>query len=292
MSSATTSATISEKERPKEKKEVKLRARRFMMEINQLEKYEQIKKNLMSRRTFRYLVSGKEVAPETGKEHIHLYVEFKQSTVLTPKTLCNCHADVVKSKDQAIDYCTKDCEIVDEIGKETHQGAKTVGEYIKMKDPTDLDPHLFKTWCQVKQWDQSHTKSEYYCPQKQVYYIWGDSCVGKSHFIYDQLTEDERIDRVSYKNGFWAGVSMNPDVKVAWYDDFRDSHMHPSELISFCDYYRNQLNVKGTTILNHYDKIFITSVQDPHEIYPNMKDEEPKAQWLRRIKITHREALK
>lgn len=263
-----------------------------MMEINQLEKYEEIKKNLMSRRTFRYLVSGKEIAPETGKEHIHLYVEFTQSTILTPKTVCNCHVDVVKSKDQAIDYCTKDCEIVDEIGKESHQGGKTVADYIKMQDPTDLDPHLFKTWCHIKQWDQSHTKSEYYCPHKEVYYIWGDSCTGKSHLIYDRLEEDERVDRVSYKNGFWNGASMNPDVKVAWYDDFRDSHMHPTELIAFCDYYRNQINIKGANILNHYDKIFITSVQDPHEIYPNMKDEEPKAQWLRRIKIIHRESLK
>ena len=78
-----------------------------MLELNELDKYEQLKKNLMSRKTFRYMIVGREVAPETGKEHYHLYVEFNMQTVLTPKTLCNCHIDIPKTKEQGQDYCTK-----------------------------------------------------------------------------------------------------------------------------------------------------------------------------------------
>ena len=287
MSSETTSEIF-----PKnvEKKEIKLRARRIMLTIHEVDKYEQIKKNLMGRKTFRYLIAGKETCPETGKEHIHMYVEFNQQTVVTKALTMNQRIDVVKSKNQAIDYCTKDCCVIDQIGEESHQGSKTVKELIECKDPTSLDPKLFKTWQAVKAWDQSHTMDEWYCPNKEVFWIWGDSGVGKTKKAAEMVGVN-RCDRVKCSNSFWNGVSMNEAVRWCIYDDFRDSHMHPSELISFCDYYRNQMNVKGSCVLNHYDHIIITSVQSPYDIYPNMKDDEPKQQWLRRIKIIHVEML-
>lgn len=269
--------------------ETKLRVRRFMCEINEIDKYEQIKKNIMSRKTFRYLIAGKEIAPNTGKEHIHMYVEFKAQTIITKMMMCNCHVDIVKprTKEQAMDYCTKDMNVIDEIGQESHQGTKTVKELMECEDPTILDPRWFKTWQAVKNWDQSMTKKERYHPEIEVYYIWGPSGAGKDHWVYDQLGDDEKIDSVSYGNGFWSGVSGNPGIKVAWYEEFRDSHMHPSELIKFCNYYRGNLNVKGGKVVNHYDKIYITSVQDPERLYGGMQDTEPKRQWLRRVKIIH-----
>ena len=285
MSSETTSEIFPKNPQIKENK---LRVRRFMCEINEIDKYDQIKKNIMSRKTFRYLIAGKEIAPETGKEHIHMYVEFKQQTIITKLMMCNCHVDIVKprTKDQAMDYCTKDMNVIDEIGECSHQGSKTVKDLIELKDPSELDPRLFKTWTAVKQWNQSMSRNDIYCPDKQVFFIWGESGSGKSKWVYDQIG-DEKFDRVKFSNGFWSGISMDTSVRIAWYDDFRDSHMHPSELINFCDYYRNGLNVKGSNVLDHYDKIYITSVQDPNDIYPNMKDEEPKVQWLRRIKTKH-----
>lgn len=271
-------------------KEYKKKARRFFLTINDVSTYEEVKKNIQSRRTFRYLVAGKEIAPETGHEHIHMYVEFTNTIQLTTKTCCGAHIEPAIKKDQCIDYCTKDCEVIDEIGQPTHQGSKTVKELIEMKDPTSLDPRLFKTWQNVQMWDQSRKASDWYCPDKQVTWIWGDSGAGKTKRAI-QLVGDNMVDRVKYVNGFWNGVSYNEDVKWCIYDDFRDSHMHPSELISFCDYYRNQMNVKGGNVVNHYDHIIITSVQDPHEIYPNMKDDEPKQQWLRRMNIIHMNKL-
>lgn len=286
MSSAITTEPVTA-EPPKK---LKLRARRIMLTINQVDKYEEIKKNMISRKSFRYLIAGKEIAPETGHEHIHMYVEFKASTHVTQAMCCKQDVEVVKRKDQAIDYCTKDMHVLDEIGQESHQGTKTVKELVECKDPTELDPKWFKTWQAVKQWNQAMTREERYNPGIEVHYIWGDSGVGKTRWVYEQIGNEE-FDNVDYRRGFWHGVSMDPSIKIAWYDDFRDSHMHPSELIKFCDYYKNNMDIKGGKVLNHYDKIYITSVQDPNKIYGGMQDTEPKRQWLRRIKIHHLVAL-
>ena len=154
--------------------ETKLRVRRFMCEINEIDKYEQIKKNIMSRKTFKYLLAGKEIAPNTGKEHIHMYVEFSRQTIITKMMMCNCHVDIVKpqTKEQAKDYCTKDMNVIDEIGQESHQGTKTIKEMMEIEDPCGLDPRWFKTWQAVKMWDQSMTKKERSRPEIEVYYIW------------------------------------------------------------------------------------------------------------------------
>ena len=266
----------------------KLKCRRILLTINEIDKYEEIKKNMLGRKSFRYLIAGKEIAPETGHEHIHMYVEFTNSIYISKVMCCNQHVDMVKSKNQAIDYCQKECNVIDEIGETTHQGSKSVKELLEINNPAELPSHLFKTWTQVKQWNQARTIKEWFCPDKEVIWLWGDSGVGKTKKAAE-MVGDNVVDRVKYSNGFWNGVSYDGSVKWCIYDDFRDSHMHPSELISFCDYYRNNMNVKGGNIVNHYDHIIITSVQDPRDIYPNMKDDEPKQQWLRRIKVIHME---
>lgn len=289
MSSASTSATHSEDALLPQPPKEKLRARRIMLTINQDEKYEQIKKNMLSRKCFRYLLAGRENAPSTEHHHIHMYVEFTASIYITKALCCDQHVDIPKTKAQAMDYCQKDCDVIDEIGHPSHQGAKTVKELIEVKNPLELDIRWFKTWKEVKNWDQSFTKKEIYHPEVQVFYVWGECNAGKSKWVYDHIPDGDRFDRVKYTNGFWSGISMNPLVKYAWYDEFRDSQMHPSEFINFIDYYKNNMNIKGGNIFNHYDTIFITSVLNPEELYPGMKDQEPRRQWMKRMKIVHLE---
>lgn len=261
-----------------------------MIEVNEIDKYEQIKANLMSRRAFRYMVVGREIGEDSGKEHYHIYVEFCMTTILTKKTVLNQHIDKVKSQIQGEDYCTKDCEIVERIGEPARQGVKyTFDDFRKTADPSDIPVFYFRTWTQIRQFNQSMTKSLVYKPGIKVFYIWGDSGVGKTSYVMDQLKDEDAFDRVKHENGFWTGVSIDTSVKIAWYDDFRDSHMPPSEFIHFIDYYANNMNIKGTHVLNHYTTIYITSVQPPQELYRNMTLEEPRKQWLRRMEILHLE---
>ena len=283
MTSESTSESFSKKT------PTRWRARRFMIEVNQIDKYPQLKANLMSRKAFRYMVVGREIGEDSGKEHYHIYVEFSMTTILTQKTVLYQHTDVVKSQVQGEDYCTKDCEILERIGQSAHQGCKySFDDFRKTSDPSTLPVFYFKTWSQIRQFNQALTRDMIYKPGIVVHYIWGDSGVGKTKKVFDMIGDDP-FDRVSFHNNFWEGVSMDTSVKIAWYDDFRDSDMKPSEFIKFIDYYANNLNIKGSHVLNHYTTIYITSVQSPEDLYKNMTLEEPRKQWLRRLNVIHLE---
>lgn len=125
--------------------------------------------------------------------------------------------------------------------------------------------------------------------KKEVEIVWimGPSGIGKTERA-KQIVRDNaskygtKVNVVKYTNTFWQGVG---NAKIAIYDDFRDSHMHPSEFINFIDYNYHTINIKGGEKRNEYNLIIITSVQDPHFIYPGMKDNEPRYQWLRRMTI-------
>lgn len=68
----------------------------------------------------------------------------------------------------------------------------------------------------------------------------------------------EEFEEVKFNGQFWMGVSEGTGCAV--YDDFRASHMKPSEFINFIDYNVHNLNVKGGQIKNKYNLIIITSV--------------------------------
>lgn len=284
----------SEKNSPRPKKEEgRWRARWFLLTLNQPERYEALKKYITERKTFEYMVSAKEIGSEKEHEHMHILACFTQPVILSSIGLEGAMVAERKNfhikwtREGAHDYVTKDCTVIEKIGTWHQQGHATVGQFLKIKDPLELGFRDFRYWMEIRKYRQGMCKADFYRPDVKVFYIWGDSCVGKSKLVFDRLDDDEIVDRVKHVDGFWEGVSPDETVRVCWYDDFRDTHMKPDEMISFCDYYRNNLNVKGGHVLNHYDKIFITSVRDPHTLWPNMQDEEPKKQWLRRMKIIH-----
>ena len=86
---------------------------------------------------------------------------------------------------------------------------------------------------------------------------------------------------IKHEGDFWNGTGS---AKIAIYDEFRDSSMKPSEFINFIDYNVHTLNIKGGSIINRYELIIITSVQNPKYIYSNVGDE-PRKQWLRRMEV-------
>lgn len=268
------------------------KARRFQLTLNQPENYDSVRSYLTSLKVFRYLISCKEEAPTTGHKHIHIYVVFTDSRKLSVQALRGAHVEVCHgSHQQNKDYILKGT-IIEELGKEPRQGALsryTVGELRKITDPNDLPSHYLKQWRESKAFNVALTKAECYKPKVDVLYFVGPSAAGKSKAVYDHLAEDEKFDRVKHVNGFWINVSQDPSVTTAWYDDFRDSDMKPSEFINFIDYYANPMNMKGGYVLNHYTKIFITSVQHPSDLYAGMRLEEPRKQWMRRMEIIEME---
>lgn len=267
-----------------------LKNRKFLLTLNQPEKYEKLKEYLTSRKSFLYFIAGREKAPTTGHEHIHIFVAYSNAIAIKKKMTEGANIRVRNDKpgEAAIAYVKKDCDVIDEIGEYvTVKFSKTVGELCQISDPRPLDYKMFNTWLRAKQWDQSMTKAQRYKPGVKVVYIWGDSGIGKTKYVTDILKDEDRFDSVKYSNGFWTGVSYDPTVTIAVYDEFRSSHMPASEFVNFIDYYCHNLNVKGGHVVNRYQLIYITSIFDPEHIYEASYSEEDRQQWLRRMEIIH-----
>lgn len=120
------------------------RGRAFQFTLNQVEKYEDIKNDLIKLKTCDYLLSAEEIAPTTGHKHIHIYAHFSQPYRLSKKILSyKAHIEICKgSPKQNINYIEKDGNILDEIGERPHQGPKTVKE-LRETNIDDIDPHLY-----------------------------------------------------------------------------------------------------------------------------------------------------
>ena len=271
------------------------KARSFQITLNQIEYYNNIKDYLTNLKTFSYLISCKEYAPTTNKEHIHIYTHFTQSIKLSLKKLKGAHLEKCKgTPEQNINYITKDGNILDEIGDKPHQGKKNFN-YNEINNLTqqdilnneDLNLIQKKTLLNIKK-DISNQpiKLSNYRKNVKVYYIYGPSGSGKTNKALDIIQENnyDEFDEIKYSNGFYIGASGLS--KVCLYDEFRASHMSISEFINFIDYNKHNMNIKGGFIKNNYELIIITSIQNPNNIYNNVIDnEETREQILRRINI-------
>ena len=164
----------------------------------------------------------------------------------------------------------------------THQGSpKTVAE-LRELPLDDVPPQLANIWHKVQ---PTKVKKSDWNKNTEVYYIYGKSGTGKSTLA--KLIADEEFDKVKHVGDFWSQCSGEG---CCIYDDFRASHMTPSEFINFIDYRSHMLNIKGGAVRNCYTKIIITSIQSPYEIYTKFP-EEGRKQWLRRLRIVKTDIL-
>lgn len=233
-----------------------------------------------------YLVACREKAPSTGHEHMHVYVQFPNARRLSMKKLAGAHIEVCRgSPKQNIAYIKKDGDIIAEEGAPRLNYVPTIQEAKKMEDKEleGLNLNLFNIAAKIQAEKKKSIDPKDYYKEIEVYWIWGESGAGKTRYaVRDMLKRNiEKFNEVKMVGEFWHGVQE--ECEVALYDDFRDSHMKPTELINFIDYNRHIMNIKGGSVRNNYKLIYITSLQDPNEIYKNVP-EESKRQWLRRLK--------
>lgn len=235
-----------------------------------------------------------------GNLHIHMYVHFKNAYSIPTTLLKKCnnpHIDPERSSPkQCIDYVRKEGEkwakkreyqkttmFWPDFGEEPHQGTLTIKELKSIENSDDLpDWKQYNIWKQLKR-EHKKTKVNEWKKDVEVIWIQGPSGAGKTKKAVEIMNERkiEEFDEVKHIGEFWHNCD---GIGCAVYDDFRDSHMKASEFINFIDYNTHTLNVKGGSIRNLYHTIIITSVQDIDSIYSNM-DDEPRQQWMRRIKI-------
>lgn len=234
-----------------------------------------------------YIIVCHEICPTTGRPHWHGYFHMEQPYKL-PKKILKLKTHLVVcfgTPKQNTDYLTKNCDIIFQKGEMPHQGKVSPAELKSMTFEQIEDWRQYNTWAKIHLNDEIDVEDLH--KDVEVFYIVGPSGIGKTELakkiVRDNKTKyGTKVSMAKYENGFWSGVGSNRDVVI--YDDFRDSHMKPSEFINFIDYNVHNMNIKGSNVTNNYKLIIITSVQHPKDLYKTLP-EEPKQQWLRRLKI-------
>lgn len=262
--------------------------------LNEIDRFESLKERILEKKPD-FVIACKEKAPTTGKEHIHIYVQWhKQVRVLAKKNKWEgAHIEKCRgTPEENKDYIEKEGDIIWKEGEfkghKNKTSFPTIEEVEKMtKEERKQLPIQYYNIVQKINIEQDNIlKASESFKIVTVIYYWGKSGCGKTKTALQYIKEycHDAYCEVKYVNNFWIGV--NTKCHNALYDDFRDSHMKPAEFINFIDYNVHNLNTKGGYVKNTFRHIFITSIQDPHKIYSNCP-EEYKEQWLRRMEIRH-----
>ena len=258
-------------------------ARCFQLTINEIDRAGELLDYLRSLSP-NYLLAGKEKAPTTGHLHMHIYVQFTTPRRLSLKKCCGAHVEKTRgSTEQNIKYVKKDGDVVVEEGEPRLNHVPTIGEAKKMEDLSGLNLGMYNIVQKIEAEKKKIINPQDYYKKVEVYWIWGESGAGKTRYAVNDMLKKgiTGFNEVKMVGEFWHGVQE--DCEVALYDDWRDNHMKPTELINFIDYNKHIMNVKGGSVRNNYKTIYITSLQSPEQIYTKVPEETQK-QWLRRIK--------
>lgn len=271
----------------------------FILTINDksLEHYEDIKKYITGLKTNIYYLCCEHIGQEN--KHYHIYCQFRTPIRLSIKKLFGAHIEIsygsaqqniayVKAEDDKHKKLNITSVLIDEEGEpKLRGGAHTVKEIKDMSNDeiNDLPAMYYNIAKKIKQDQEVDIDINDWMKDIKVYWISGPSGIGKSKKAKEIILSlkdkyGTKVNMIKYENGFYNGVGT---AKVALYDDFRDSHMKPSEFINLIDYNKHYMNIKGGQKLNDYNLIIFTTVQRLENIYSKMLDEEPRQQWERRI---------
>lgn len=279
-------------------------ARRFQLTLNEADKRFDLKQYLESLETLEKGIATLERAPTTGHLHCHFFIKLKRGVKLSFKKLCGAHVEYCRGSDlDNWKYITKEDEpekageIFWEHGSrpdEAEEDKKLKGVSIAEAKEMPLDeleelPLVYYKQVQDISTKRQNKMSGTTCNKKlKVLYLYGPSGIGKSIWA-KWIFRSYDIDLVKYIGTFWHGISG--EAECAIYDDFRDSHMPPSEFINFIDSTKHSLNLKNGSWKNTYSHIIITSIQHPNDLYPGFQEkaianhEEPRVQWMRRMTV-------
>lgn len=269
------------------------RGRAFQFTLNEVEKYEDLKNELIKLKTCDYLLSAEEIAPTTGHKHIHIYAHFSQPYKLSKKILSyKAHIEICKgSPKENINYIEKDGNILDEIGERPRQGIKTVKE-LEETDIKDIDPHLYNIKCKID--DKKNEEDQFFnmldeiekddLKAPEIIYICGDSGKGKTYKAYKialSKFEKKDIGKLTIENNFIQ--ITNDKAKCFVIEEFRPSQIKAASFLQLTDKYGYTCNIKGSFKSIRPQCIIIASIIKPEDLY---KNEEINKQFTRRITQT------
>lgn len=226
-----------------------------------------------------YYVLGRERG-DGGTYHWQGYAELTRRTrATTVFKVCGWHCEARRgTAQQAADYCKKDGDY-EEAGIMSAQGLRNDLDATRRLCIDDGMRGVTRQ-CNLQQIRIAEKFLTYNEPPRNfkptVFYIWGESGVGKSRLARALCSDDTYTKNDTSQ--WWDGYDGHECLIL---DDFRDSWMPMTEILSILDRYEKQLPVKGGFRQLRASTIVITSVIDPDKLYANVY--ECKYQIYRRI---------
>lgn len=226
----------------------------------------------------RYICWGEEKCPETGKDHLQGYVEFKNSQRLdgAKRFIGDEAAHLEKRKgtrDQAREYCRKSGGTFIEHGEwEIHQGKRTdleeaLTENEKIGDFMDNCPKLY---CQFRSgvkdlYARKLQKEQPETRQVEVMVLYGYAGRGKTEAAIKVATRLEKEwFMLSPEKDLWFDGYDGQEVLII--DDFK-GQIPPATLNRILDKYPYRCPVKGSFTWAKWTDVIITSNWEPKQWY-------------------------
>jgi len=231
----------------------------------------------------RFLIYGKELAPETGTPHLQGYVVFESQKTLSAaiKFLPGAHVSVANgSADANILYCSKEGDVTERGVRPLSQKAKGDTEKKRWREIVDLaeqgdwatlkeeHPQVYAT--QLTRLEHVHNKRPRVLENLDFnevphYWFYGPPGSGKS------LEARRRAPDAYIKNPntkWWDGYDGQDDVIIDDFDKYQVSQ--GGDMKRWMDIYPFQGEQKGSQVMMRPKRIFVTSNYSPSEIWDDV----------------------
>lgn len=236
-----------------------------------------------------YIIVGKEICPETKKEHYQGYLELTNPLSLGSMKKVfndNTHFEARRgTQEQAIKYCKKEGDF-EEFGECKKQGRRTdleiVREHLKngMKDFEILEEvSSFQAVNGIQKLRLMMIKPRPKDVKPKVEWYYGESGCGKTRTAKEVFDDD--YDDCDFQNGFLIGYTGKKNVL---FDDYR-GQVPLHTLLKMLDWGQCTVNVKNGSCFFAAEHIIFTSPKSARKTYGKVNDENLD-QLLRRIDIT------
>lgn len=240
-----------------------------------------------------YMIYGKELCPETGREHWHCWLRFHNAKTIKaglkylPEGTWN--IDQRGTNEECWAYITKDGDYK-EFGNRPSQGqrndllkvASDISSGTTVDEITMNDPVLYHQYGRtLNKLEDLRMRNIFRTEMTKGYWYYGSTGTGKSHKAFENYHPSTHYVLIN-DNGWWDGYTQQEVVII---NDFR-GWLNYDLLLQLVDKWPMSVKRRGREPIPFISKkIIITSSLSPDEVYHNRAENDKIEQLLRRFEI-------